>query len=124
MKKVIISEEMEQEVIGDILTETFYPTSEKVLILKDYLEKNFARQELDDIDSNGYPIKDKTVVMLSQDKQPLKTINISDLLLILDDKFHKMISDDTDRRNFFKQVISDWYYKRISKNGLLTTNHV
>lgn len=124
VRKLIITEEKEQELIGDLLEEAFYPTSDKVLLIKNYLDKNFARQELDSLDSNGYPIKEKTVTMLSRDKQPLKTLQIKELLMLLDDKFHKMISDDNDRKKFLKQVITDWYARNIKANGILSVNHL
>lgn len=121
-KTIIISEEKEQQIIGDILTEVFCPSAEKVLIIKDYIDKNFARQLLDNIDDDGYPTKEKTVVMLSVDKQPLKTLNMKEFLRLLDDRFFKMISDEKDRKKFLKQVIKDWYYNKIDKNGLLSVN--
>ena len=92
--------------------------------IKKYLDKNFIKQELDDIDENGYPTKDKTVMMLSTSGQPIKTLKISDLLMLLDDKFQMMISNKKDRIKFLKQVISDWYYNKISKNGLLSVNYI
>lgn len=121
-KKIKIDENIEQELISEMLCEVFYPKAEKVLLVKDYLDKNFARQEMDDIDTNGYPKKDKVVVMLSKDKQPLKTLTPSQLLILLDDKFNSMITDDGDRKRFLKQVIVDWYGNKISKQGLLTAN--
>ena len=121
-KTIIIDEDKEQELIGNILTETFYPSSEKVLIIKDYLDKNFVRQMLDDLDEYGYPTKQKTVVMISQEKQPLKTLNMKEFLRLLDDKFLKMMSNKKDRIKFLKQVITDWYYDKIDKNGLLSVN--
>ena len=63
-KTVIITEETEQKLIADILAEAFYPTSDKVLAIKEYLDKNFAKQKLDSLDDNGYTTKENTVVML------------------------------------------------------------
>ena len=93
-KTLIITEETEQKLIADILEEAFYPTSDKVLAIKTYLDKNFAKQKLDSLDVNGYPTKENTVVMLSKEKQPLKTLNMKELLRLLDDKFHNMVSDN------------------------------
>lgn len=123
-KTVIITEEKEQDIINNILAETFYPTAEKVLLIKDYLDKNFSKQELDSLDDNGYPIKEKTVMLMSKDKQPLKTLNMKELLRLLDDKFHKMISNDEDRKKFLKQVITDWYANKIKNNGILSVNYL
>lgn len=109
-----------------IFESAFYPNADLVLDVKAYLDDNFARQELDDISANGYPTKDKTVVWLTKEKQPLKTVKIPELLLILDDNevFKKKISNDEDRKKFLMQVITDWYYKRIKPNGILSVNHL
>lgn len=123
-RTIVIDEQAEQDLISDLLTETFYPTSEKVLAIKDYLDTNFARQNLDSLDGNGYPIKEKTVMLLSKEKQPLKSMNMKELLRLLDDKFHRMITDDDDRRKFLKQVITDWYNNNIKRNGILSVNHL
>ena len=123
-KTVIITEETEQKLIADILEEAFYPTSDKVLAIKEYLDKNFAKQKLDSLDVNGYPTKENTVVMLSKEKQPLKTLNMKELLRLLDDKFHNMVSDNLDRKKFLKQVIRDWYHNNIKNNGILSVNHL
>jgi hypothetical protein len=82
------------------------------------------RQSLDDISSDGYPIKTPTVMMVSADKQPLKTLQMKELLLLLDDKFNNLVKDEKDRKKFLKQVIKDWYYKKISKDGILSVNHL
>ena len=123
-KTLIITEETEQKLIADILEEAFYPTSDKVLAIKTYLDKNFAKQKLDSLDVNGYPTKENTVVMLSKEKQPLKTLNMKELLRLLDDKFHNMVSDNIDRKKFLKQVIRDWYQNKIKNNGILSVNHL
>jgi len=124
MKRIVISENKENEIISELISEAFYPNADKVLFIKKYLDKNFKRQNLDDIDTNGYPCTSPSVVMLSSSGQPLKTMQPSEFLLFLDDKFHGMISDESDRKEFLKQIIKDWYYNKISKNGLLSTNHL
>lgn len=91
--------------------------------MKNYLDKNFAPVQIDDIDANGYPIKDKMVNMLSNG-QPLKTMSLKEFLLLLDDKFHAIITDDEDRKKFLKQIIKDWYSGRLTKNGLLSVNFI
>ena len=75
-------------------------------------------------DNNGYPTKEKTVMLLSKEKQPLKTLNMKELLRLSDDKFHTMVSDDIDRKKFLKQVITDWYKNNIKSNGILSVNHL
>jgi len=124
-KTIIIDEDKEQEIIGNILNEVFYPTTEKVLYITKYLDRNFAKQQLDSLDDNGYPTKEKTVVLLSNEKQPLKTLNMKEFLRLLDDKFQKIIKDKEDRRKFLKQVIKDWYLKNNGiKTGMLSVNFI
>lgn len=124
MRHIIIKENDECKIISDLISEAFYPNADKVLLIKKYLDKNFQRQNLDDIDSNGYPCVSPSVIMMSSNGQPLKTMQPSEFLMFLDDKFHNMISDEGDRKKFLKQVIKDWYYNKISKNGLLSVNYL
>ena len=119
--KIKITEELEQEIIGDMLTESFSPYTEKVLIVKDYLDKNFTKGNIDDIDDNGYPIKIGVINMVNNDKI-VKTLHGDELLLLLNDKFNKIISDNNDRNNFLKQVLTDWFSNQISDTGILSVN--
>lgn len=119
-----LDENTEQDVLRLVLTEAFYPTSTSVLLIKDFLDKNFRKSEIDDINSEGYPTKAKTAVMVSNNGQPLKTFQPRELLLVLDDKFQKLISKKEDRRKFLKQVIVDWFNNTISKEGVLSVNHL
>lgn len=122
--KKILKENIENCFIGNIFESVFYPNADKVLVIKQYLDKNFSKQETDSLDSNGYPTKEKTVVMLSNTKQPLKTLNMIEFSRLLDDRFHNIIKDDNDRKKFLQQIIKDWYCNKIKKNGILTVNHL
>lgn len=123
MKKILINENIENEIIDGLLTESFSPSAEKVLLIKNYIDKNFAKVEIDDIDENGYPTKDKMVNLLSGG-QPLKTMTLGEFLLMLDDKFHSIINNDSDRKKFLKQIIKDWYMGKLAKNGVLSVNFI
>ena len=122
-RTIKINEDNERQIIQDILAESYYPTGEKVLTIKNYLDGNFQRIQSDDIDEKGYP-KKVNCVMLMSGNQPLKPMTMSELLLMLDDKFIKMISDKSDRRKFLMQVIKDWYNNKIDRNGVLSVNFV
>lgn len=124
MRRILINEGDETKIISELISEAFYPNVDKVLFIKDYIDKNFKKQSLDDIDTNGYPCTTPSVVMMSKSGQPMKTMEMKEFLLFLDDKFHNMISDESDRKKFLKQVITDWYNNKISKNGLLSVNHL
>ncbi len=124
MRQILINEGDETKIISELISEAFYPNVDKVLFIKDYIDKNFKKQSLDDIDTNGYPCTTPSVVMMSKSGQPMKTMEMKEFLLFLDDKFHNMISDESDRKKFLKQVITDWYNNKISKNGLLSVNRL
>ena len=122
-KTIKISENAERDVIANVLTEAFYPEREKVLSIKDYLDKNFTRYENIDVDEDGYP-KSYNAVQLIMNGQPVKPMTMEELLRHLDDKFMNMIRDKSDRRKFLIQVIKDWYNNKIDRNGLLSVNLV
>ena len=61
--------------------------------------------------------------MISNGKT-VKVMQPEELLLLLDDKFSKMMEDKNDRMKFLKQVLTDWFDGKISKNGLLSVNTI
>lgn len=122
-RTIKINEASEQQIIQDILAESYYPAGEKVLAIKKYLDDNFRRCLADDVDDFGHPTKEQGFMRIlgGEDIEPMKK---EDVLLMLDDKFSGMISDEDDRRRFLKQVIKDWYNKKIDRNGVLSVNFV
>lgn len=123
-RKIKLTEKQLNHTLDYLLSESFVPSAEKTLAVKEYLDKNFARQSLDDVDSNGYPKKVPAVAMLSAEGQPLKTLQMEELLLLLADKFQNMIKNENDLKLFLQQCIKDWFMKKISKSGILSVNHV
>lgn len=121
-KTIVIDEAKESKLIGDILESVFYPKAEQVIEVEKFLKDNFKPKQILTLDTNGYPDFEKDVVMVKKNME-LKTMTPKELLRMLDDKFHDRIKDDDDRKRFLKQVITDWYYKRI-KNGILSVNKV
>ena len=53
---------LNEDIVGDILQESFFPIADKVMVVKKFLDKSFMRQLQDDIDENGYPKKKCVVV--------------------------------------------------------------
>ena len=107
-----------------MLSESFHPKSSMVIMVKEYLDKNFKQSYIDDMDTNGYPQRIPVVVWVNSNGDSLKTLSTDDLLSMLDDKFNSLIKDDDDRRRFLKQIIKDWFSKRITHDGLLSVNVV
>lgn len=115
---------LNEDIVGNILQESFFPMGEKVIMVKKFLDKGFRKQLQDDITADGYPTKKCVVILKSADNQDLKTMSMRELLLMLDDKFNSMVKDEKDRRKFLKQIIRDWFDNKITKQGLLSVNFI
>ena len=125
MRKIVINEDTEQKIIGRLMTECFTPNVHQVLLVKDYLDKNFQKQYIDDIDENGEPKTDLIFYMLSPtDKSPMKQYTAAQLLDKLDSNFSKFMKDKKDRKRLLKQIITDWATNKISREGLLSVNNI
>lgn len=100
------------------------PNRNVVMNIRDYFDKNFLKQYVDDVDADGYPKKSCTIVMLTSDRKPLRTISVDEFKSLADDKFHHVIKDDLDRKVFLAQVIKDWIADAISREGILSVNSI
>lgn len=122
-KNIKVEEKAMNEALNYLLSESFVPSVEQTLIVKDYLDKNFQKQTLDDIDENGYPKKIPVAVMMSGG-QGVKTFQMSELLLMLVDKFNKMIDNENDLKKFLEQIVKDWFLNRIGKTGIMSKSFI
>lgn len=117
--RIIINEHQEKIILQHIVNEaTEY--SDKVLLVKKYLDDNFARADNCKMGEDGQPTTEKVVAWLDSYKQLIKTITDVQLFYVVQDKFKNIISNKEERDNFLKKVIKDWYNKRISKYGDLS----
>lgn len=107
----------------DILTEAFHPELSKVLSVKSYLDKNYTKEFIDDITSDGY-MKNAVVFGVLKDSVVVNQIDANELLLRLDNQFNKIIELKSDRLKFLKQIIVDWVNNKISSNGVLSVNTI
>lgn len=121
-KKIIISEESETLFIQMALNESFYPEANKVLVLKNYLDKNFIKTTIDDINNNGYPIKKRVVSMKNSNGDAINTMSTSQLFYLIQDKFKNIYQNNEQRDKLIKQTIKDWCDGKISKEGMLSVN--
>lgn len=122
-KTIITSQQALNEAVDYLLSEAFVPSAEKTALIKDFLDKNFIRQYIDDVDENGYPKKTPVAGMVSGG-QVLKQLPVRELMLLLVDKFRKMMNNENDLKLFMQQVIKDWFNKSISKEGILSVNFI
>ena len=118
-KTIIITEEMENDLIKFILSEEYiYPDPDKVLIVKNYLDSNFTPTTIPDVNDNGMPSKVKAVVT----KNGSNTMSLQDLFYMVQEKFKNLVSNQKNRDKFLKQVINDWTEGKITKEGSLSVN--
>ena len=115
--KIIINNNQENILKHQVIKEMYGGLSDKVGVVKDYLDKNFARATSTVMDKNGRPQISGVVVWLDDYKQAVKTLTDVQLFYIIQDEFKNIISDKEARDNFLKQIIKDWYNKKISKNN-------
>jgi hypothetical protein len=122
-KKIIITEEQEQKLLEHLITEQQFPIDpKKVLIVKNYLDKNFKRGNISEFGNNGLPVNNPVVGLLNNG-EVVKNLNARQLFDLLEDEFRNMFSNKIQRSKFLARVIQDWYANNISKEGLLSTTN-
>ena len=123
VKKIKITEKQEQQLLEHLLIEQQFPIDpQKVLIVKDYLDKNFKRGNLAEFGSNGLPVNNPVVGLLNNG-EVVKNLTARQLFDVLEDEFRGMFSNKLQRSKFLAKVIQDCYANKISKEGLLSVTH-
>lgn len=95
---------------------------QKVLLVKKYLDDNFVRAAIPVKMGNGDIVNKAIVGYKGPDGQPAENLSIRNLFWKTQDRFKSIYADKNKRDTFLKQVITDWYNKKISKDGLLSVN--
>ena len=112
MKTFILSENGLETVKDKILQESY---SDKVELVKKYLDNNFMRATFEkDGDNIGIFVK------LSNHLPTEKSYWKQDVLDILDREFNNLVTDKKERDGFLSQLLDDWYNNKISKYGSLS----
>lgn len=134
MKKVIITEEQEtilanklneeilQMPVDKKMNKPYCINPDKVILVKNFLDKNFQKGNLENIGANGLPQKVRIAAMMSSTGDVLRNLLDSELEDLLIDKFKNMFLDTNERGLFMKQVVDDWFNNKISPIGLLSVN--
>ena len=121
-KKIVITENQEQILLEQLIMEQTFPVNpNKVLLVKKFLDKNFKRGKINEFGNNGLPVNVPVVGMLNNPEgtEVVKNLTAKQLFDILEDEFRGMFSNKIERSKFLAKVIQDWYYNKISKEGLL-----
>ena len=121
MKTVYITEKQEKLLIHLMMNEEIGGMSDKVGVVKKFLDDNFVRATASEMGENGLPETRGIVVWLDDSKKPVKTLTDVQLFYVLQSQFKNIISDRDERDKFLKQVIKDWYSKKISDVNTLSS---
>ena len=138
MRRFIITEEQESKIIQRLKEEKeiyqmpvdkkankpYCINPEKVLIVKNFLDRGFTPHDYQKIGADGMPVTIKVVSMNAANGEPLKYMYQDQLQDLLIDRFQNMFIDKLERELFMKQVLSDWLGGKIGPLGTLSTNRL
>lgn len=127
--KLIVNEKQAKKLLQMMYEEEvakqYSYSPEKVLIVKDYLDKNFKKGNFEGVGGDGLPSNTPIVVLINtQTGNPAKNLYDYQLLDLLVDKFQNMFVDAVERKKFLGQVMRDWYEDKIGLYGSLSVNHL
>lgn len=95
--------------------------SDKVQLVNKFLDKNFIRATYTSEDENGILKNTSIVIQVDGNGQPSKkSLTDVDLFYLIQNKFINILPKVGGRDKFLKQIIKDWYAKKITKHGTLT----
>ena len=123
-KKIYITEEQEQMLVKHLVMEKRYPINPNhVLYVKDILDKNFIKCNLNQMSPEGKPVSTPIVQLKGPDGNPVRACDASYVQDFLEPECANMFADRIQLSKFLRQVIIDWYAGTISKEGLLSVTH-
>lgn len=136
MRKVIISEQQEKELIKKLNEEVYQMpvdkkmnkpytiNPDKVLVVKKFLDGNFQKGNAEFIGNNGRLAKVRIISIPDSNGESLRDLTPDNLVDLLIDRFKNMFLDQKERELFMKQVVNDWINDKITVNGILTVNRL
>ena len=109
MKTIILNEKQISLFLNKLHEETVY-MGNKEQIVNDYLNANFKAMEMDKMDDNGLPNKEKVVSILDTKKQITKNIiTLKQLFYRIQERFKNILSDKKERDIFLWNTLNKWY---------------
>lgn len=98
------------------------PNPSIVLLVKDFLDKNFTKELYPDSDERGVP-KDTVVFgMKDSNGEIVNTMTAQELFYFLQEQFKHVEKDKETRDKLLKQIIRDWVDDKITREGGLSVN--
>jgi hypothetical protein len=121
-KSIVVTEQQLRRFKGRVLKEAFAVNTSLVRKVYDYVSKNYSYAKYDDIDENGDVVEKIAIQVLGSNGEPIQTLSPQKMLDKIDTKFSGIIKDDTERKNFLRQVLADWVDGNVTKEGMLSVN--
>lgn len=122
-RKIYITESQYNRIISEGIEVAKYSVEpDKVKVVKEFLDNNFIKGGIAAIGEDGYPSTTPIVALKGTDGKPARNMSDKQAFELLKDKFGKIYSDKIQANKFLAQILKDWYYDRISKQGLLSVN--
>ena len=124
-RNIFITETQAKQLEEKLLEENSkYPVNpNKVRVISNYLDDNFTRGGISTFSEDGYPKTICIVAMKGTDGNVAKNLDAKQLFYLLQDKFKNIYLDKSIRDRFIKQVMKDWFNKKITKQFLLSVNN-
>nr|MBP3680801.1 hypothetical protein [Clostridia bacterium] len=120
MKTIIINENIERKLFEMLINEGL-GYSNKVNIIKNYLDKNFIKADIEQLNDKGDLEKQNIVIMLDSKKEPTEhRLTLEQLYYKLQYKFQNIISNKNERNQFIWNTINDWFNNKITKYNNLS----
>ena len=119
MKKFILSEKGVNTLKKNMIEESY---SDKVALVKQFLDGNFMRANFEKKGDDGTIRNIGVFIQLNPNKLPTDySLGIGDVFDMVQDKFSSILSDRSERDKFLMQAIKDWYDKKITSSGNLSS---
>lgn len=127
-KKIIMTAPQFNSLVMEEIGKTIelkYPVDcDKVLLIKDFLDKNFHKDVEDAYSPEGIVVKQPVVFVMNTQGMPVEKIDNETLF---DRVFHanrNMYLDQNRLNRFIRKVVEKWLEDKIDQNGMLDTNFV
>lgn len=118
MKKIILNESGKNIIESQIIRESY---GDKIALVQKFLDRNFMRASYAETNDDG-TIKNVGIFIKLNNNLPTdSSLMFDDVFDMVQDKFVNILTDKKERDGFLKQIIKDWYDKKISKNGSLSS---
>lgn len=114
MVKILLTEE---KIAKNLIYEAFGNMSDRIKLVKNYLDSNFVKAKRTVMGKDGTPTSEEVVLWLDEFKKPLKALTDVQLFYILQSRkeFKNMFETDDERDEFLKDVMKAWYNNKIGK---------